>query len=40
MNAWTFLYLYLAGAVLMALSGIWLLFYAFPRRKKKGRSTP
>lgn len=28
------------GAVLMALSGIWLLFYAFPRRKKKGRSTP
>lgn len=28
------------GAVLMALSGIWLLFYAFPKRKKKGRSTP
>lgn len=28
------------GAVLMALSGIWLLFYAFPRRKKKERSTP
>lgn len=28
------------GAVLMALSGIWLLFYAFPRRKKKGRSIP
>lgn len=27
------------GAVLMALSGIWLLFYAFPKRKKKGRST-
>ncbi len=27
------------GAVLMALSGIWLLFYAFPRRKKKRRST-
>ena len=25
------------GAVLMALSGIWLLFYAFPRRKKKAR---
>ncbi len=23
------------GAVLMALSGIWLLFYAFPRRRKK-----
>ncbi|MGX7953096.1 PepSY domain-containing protein [Tsuneonella sp. HG249] len=28
------------GAVLMALSGIGLLFYAFPRRKKKGRGTP
>ena len=28
------------GAVLMALSGIWLLFHAFPKRKKKGRSTP
>ena len=27
------------GAVLMALSGIWLLFHAFPKRKKKGRST-
>ena len=27
------------GAVLMALSGIWLLFYAFPKRKKKGCST-
>lgn len=24
------------GAVIMALSGIWLLFYAFPKRKKKG----
>lgn len=24
------------GAVLMALSGLWLLFYAFPKRRKKG----
>lgn len=27
------------GAVVMALSGIWLLFYAFPKRKKKGVRT-
>ena len=28
------------GAVAMALSGIWLLFYAFPKRKKKGARLP
>ena len=28
------------GGVLMALSGVWLLFYAFPKRKKKGRCNP
>ena len=27
------------GAVVMALSGIWLVFYAFPKRKKKGART-
>ena len=26
------------GAVLMVLSGIWLLFHAFPKRKKKGKA--
>lgn len=34
------LHIFTSGAVAMALSGIWLLFYAFPKRKKKGARIP
>lgn len=33
----TFLRIFTSGALLLALSGAWLLLYAFPRRKKKAR---
>ena len=33
----TLLRVFTWGAVAMALSGVWLLFYAFPRRKRKAR---